>query len=216
MKFYSELGDDRYVYENFFKFRSKPGIYLEAYAFDGIQNSSTKAFEEIGWKGILVEPVKETFDTLVSNRPKDQCVRCVLDNSEGYVTLANNTTERVKTNTLRNVIRNSGYKALDALFLNLQGTSTEYKVIESLGNIPVGVLCLRTSDSAVSQTAIHNLLKSKGYKLHQKFHNREIWTGNDLESFEMKRPLKACAKNNFLRVLAAFLAIHLISKIKVN
>ena len=215
MKFYSELGDDRFIFENFFRYRSKPGTYPEAYATDGLSDSKTKAFEEIGWKGILVEPLPEMFEKLKRNRPKDKCVECILSDSEGYVSVAGkNSTTRVKTDTLENVIRNSGHKQLDVLFLNLQGTSTEYKVISGLGSIPVGILCLKSSDQPAPQSAIHSLLKKKGYKLHQKYHNREIWTGKDLEKFGNTENPKKCPKTNFTRILVALLLIHMISKIE--
>ena len=216
MKFYSELGDDRFVFENFFRYRSRPGTYLEAYATDGLTNSKTKAFQEIGWKGILVEPMPHLYEKLTQNRPKDDCVQAVLSDAPGHVTIAGNTDSvRVRTDTLENIIKASGRKYLDVLFLNLQGTSTEYKVISGLGSIPVGVLCLKSSNHPSPQSAIHNLLEKKGYKLHQKYHDREIWTGNDLENFgEKKAELKTCPKTNMVRILVALHLIHMISNIK--
>ena len=213
MKYYSELGDDRFVYETFFKYRSKPGIYLEAYASDGIQSSSTKAFEEIGWTGILIEPIPEVFTELVKNRPKNKCLQIFLDNKESFVKLDGRHT---KTNRLDNIIRKSGFKSIDALFLNLQGTSTEYKVIESLGTVPVGVLCLKSSNNSVSQSGIESLLKSKGYKLHKRYHDKEIWEGLDRESFSKDTSgNETCAATNFVRILVALVVIHIISNMKV-
>lgn len=44
------------------------GFFIEAGAEDGIQSSNTKFLEEIGWKGILIEPSPSNFESCKVNR----------------------------------------------------------------------------------------------------------------------------------------------------
>lgn len=61
-----ELIKDYLIELNLFKHN---GIFIEAGAFDGITHSNTILFEEVGWKGILIEPSKEGFKKCLINRP---------------------------------------------------------------------------------------------------------------------------------------------------
>lgn len=59
------------------------GIYVEAGAHDGIDQSNTKYLNErLGWKGILVEPSRSAFDKLIVNRSNDICVHGCLVSSD--------------------------------------------------------------------------------------------------------------------------------------
>lgn len=214
MNFYSNLGDDRFVFENFFKYRQTPGIYLEAYALDGITNSRTKTFEEIGWTGILIEPVEEEYNKLIKNRPKNKHAKVILSDIEGEINIAGNRNlTRTKVNTIENIAKKNKIEKIDALFLNLQGTSTEYKVVKGIGSLPVGIICMKSSKDPVPQSAIYNLLKKKGYKLHQIYHDREIWVGQDLETYTQNKKLPVCPKDFAMRILVSVLLIHMLTKI---
>jgi FkbM family methyltransferase len=67
MKFYSQYQQDKWLYENHFKDK-KDGVFLEIGADDGIDKSNTKFFEDIGWKGMCVEPSPKRFKLLKNNR----------------------------------------------------------------------------------------------------------------------------------------------------
>jgi len=75
MKFYSQYGQDKWLYENYFKDK-KNGVFLEIGADDGIDKSNTMFFEEsMGWSGICIEPSPARFKLLKENR---KCVcECV-------------------------------------------------------------------------------------------------------------------------------------------
>ena len=67
MKFYSQYNQDKWLFENYFK--DKPnGFFLEIGADDGVRNSNTKFYEELGWNGMCVEPSHARFKELVNNR----------------------------------------------------------------------------------------------------------------------------------------------------
>lgn len=75
MQYYSQYGQDRYIYETFFKNR-KGGFFIEFGALDGLLDSNTLFFEQyLGWTGILIEPNPDAFALLKHHRP-----RCHLEN----------------------------------------------------------------------------------------------------------------------------------------
>ena len=45
------------------------GVFVEVGAFDGVNQSNTLHFERKGWRGVLIEPVPETFEKCRHNRP---------------------------------------------------------------------------------------------------------------------------------------------------
>ena len=77
MNFYSQFGQDKFVYETFFKDK-KNGVFLEIGADDGIRFSNCKFFEEsMDWNGIAIEARKIAYEKLVKNR-KCICLNTVL------------------------------------------------------------------------------------------------------------------------------------------
>lgn len=67
-QYYSQCGQDQYVYEHFFK-NITNGTFIDIGANDGITFSNTYFFEkECGWSGICIEPIPQTFDSLKSIR----------------------------------------------------------------------------------------------------------------------------------------------------
>ena len=51
------------------------GFYVDIGAFDGIHFSNTYTFEQIGWRGICVEPNPEIFAICRANRPRSVCLQ---------------------------------------------------------------------------------------------------------------------------------------------
>jgi FkbM family methyltransferase len=74
MKFYSQYGQDKWLYDTFFTDNS-PGVFMEVGADDGIDKSNTFFFEEsLSWSGICVEPSPTRFKLLRGNR------NCICEN----------------------------------------------------------------------------------------------------------------------------------------
>ncbi len=73
MNFYSQSGEDEYIYEHLIKKYPKlPKTYIEVGALDGIRYSNTNFLEEhLGWKGVLIEPNPLSFKLLKENRPEN-------------------------------------------------------------------------------------------------------------------------------------------------
>ena len=80
--FYSQWGQDEYIYNNFFK-NMQSGFFLEIGADDGLRFSNCAFFEkELNWKGIAIEARKSAYNKLLSNR-KCICINTVLSDNIG-------------------------------------------------------------------------------------------------------------------------------------
>ena len=59
------------------------GFYVDVGANDPIVDSVTKAFYDVGWRGINIEPEDQWFEKLVSDRPRDINLQCAAGSIEG-------------------------------------------------------------------------------------------------------------------------------------
>lgn len=81
MEFYSQWGQDKYIYNNFFK-NKKDGFFLEIGADDGVRFSNCKFFEDnLNWKGIAIEARQRAYNNLKKNR-NCICLNTVLSDKE--------------------------------------------------------------------------------------------------------------------------------------
>ena len=79
MKFFSQIGQDKFLWENFFRGK-RGGVFVDIGAYDGEKFSNTLFFERsMGWTGLCVEPLPSAFAKLKSMRrgPCEQV--CVAD-----------------------------------------------------------------------------------------------------------------------------------------
>lgn len=81
-KFYSQYGQDQFVFHNFFK-EKRNGVFVDIGAHDGVSFSNTYFFERfMGWTGICIEPIPEIFTQLQTNR-NCICVHgCIYDRAD--------------------------------------------------------------------------------------------------------------------------------------
>jgi len=63
------------------------GFYIDVGANDPDQDSVTKAFYELGWRGINVEPAPQWFERLEKARPRDINLQLALGAEPGEITL---------------------------------------------------------------------------------------------------------------------------------
>lgn len=66
---YAQLGEDTRLF-NALK-HVENGFYIDVGAQDPVEHSVTKAFYELGWRGINIDPVKHWYNRLVDDRPED-------------------------------------------------------------------------------------------------------------------------------------------------
>jgi FkbM family methyltransferase len=81
--FHSQAGQDRYVWNRFFRWSADTGVFVEFGARDGIQHSNTAFFElSLQWKGLLIEPF-ENRSTVLKNRPGSQVIHGLVHDKGG-------------------------------------------------------------------------------------------------------------------------------------
>ena len=152
--YYSQLGQDRWVLRDVFKFKKK-GYFVDLGAADGIDLSNTYILEKIGWKGICIEADSKNFAALIRNRKGINEQACVLDSVKEVVFVAaddpafgetshlfggvkeyltahkpKGTEVKMTTVTLEMVLRKYGApKVIDYLSIDVEGA--EYTVLKN-------------------------------------------------------------------------------------
>lgn len=89
--YYSQCQEDKIIYEKYLRHITiENGTFLEMGAMDGIEYSNTLFFEEqLGWRGILIEPHALNFSKLVNNRPKNKLYNHLVSNEKEDVEYMN-------------------------------------------------------------------------------------------------------------------------------
>jgi FkbM family methyltransferase len=70
------------IHKKYFKDKIE-GFFVECGASDGLHLSVCKHFEDKGWTGINIEPVPESFEKLIKNRPKSRNLNYAISNFIG-------------------------------------------------------------------------------------------------------------------------------------
>tara|TARA_R110002110_G_scaffold129820_1_gene309951 strand:+ start:1528 stop:2148 length:621 start_codon:yes stop_codon:yes gene_type:complete len=73
MNYYSQFGQDKFIYENVLN-KQESGFFVDIGASEPVHQNNTIFFERLGWKGIVIEPMKEDYDNLVKER------KCICEN----------------------------------------------------------------------------------------------------------------------------------------
>ncbi len=76
--YFSQNQQDRFIRTTFFPHKNN-GTFVEIGAHNGIKFSNTFFFEQIGWKGICIEPITEVFEQLCKNRTCICINGCIAD-----------------------------------------------------------------------------------------------------------------------------------------
>ena len=178
----------------------KDGFFIELGAFDGITQSNTYFFELYrNWKGLLIEPSKESFDLCSKNRPNSIVVNCccvsntyndikiqgdfnsTLMSSVNGERLNSNSLIQVNALTLEKILdENNINKEIDFLSLDTEGY--ELQVLEGLNLEKYRPKYLLIEIYRKDYNNILSYLQSKNYTLHSNFTNYNhidspIWDG---------------------------------------
>jgi FkbM family methyltransferase len=144
----------------------QPGFYVDVGAMDPDEDSVTKVFYDLGWRGVDVEPDPDAAEELRRARPGDQVFARAASDREGTVTLHRITTpsgERTGLSTL--------HPELAARHAREGLTNTQVRVRRSrLADLLVGTL-------AEDPERFHFL------KVDAESHEAEVLVGADLERF---------------------------------
>jgi FkbM family methyltransferase len=72
--FKAQFGEDKLLFKHFAEKRD--GFYVEVGALDGVYVSNTFFFEQIGWHGLLIEPIPEAAKKCGQARPCSEVICC--------------------------------------------------------------------------------------------------------------------------------------------
>jgi len=88
----AQFGEDRVLWQVLREKRD--GFFIEIGAYDGVHLSNTWFLEQMGWRGILVEPIYELCQSAAKNRPRSRIVHAACSHRDApptaKFTVANN------------------------------------------------------------------------------------------------------------------------------
>ncbi len=174
MKFYSQSGEDQYLYDKYFRgFRN--GVFLEMGALDGLLYSNTKFFEEsLDWTGILIEPNPVQYKALRQNRP----------NCKNYNVLISDSTEELDFKYFH-----TGHAAVSGVADTLPDSHQE-KYFDKFTNLPQSII-------KIKPVTLTSIIMESGFKYIDLFSlDVEGHEYNVLKSFNFSVPIKMIIMEN--------------------
>jgi FkbM family methyltransferase len=207
--FYSQLGEDLFIFKNFINKIVKDGIFIELGALDGIKYSNSKFFEDIlGFTGILIEPTKN-YQKLIINRPNCKNFNYAISNIEGEnIFIGDDATAGIMDNIpefmlnlyhknkslkykvegipISKIINQSKINYIDIYFIDVEGA--ELMVLETTDwNIPIYLIIIELHNIDIEKdNNCRELLEKNGFKFYASLCSNEIWIN---ENYKYKERL---------------------------
>ena len=160
---------------NYLNVKNVNGIFLEMGACDGVSYSNTKALEDdLGYRGILIEPGEKYYEGLVKNRPNCKNYKCIVSEIEGDVDYIGDSTgvggavsaltdkwidawgktfpgafdrekiTKVRSRKLSDILHETKVPYIDFWSLDVEGS--ELGVLKTMDwNIPVYIICMEVT-----------------------------------------------------------------------
>ena len=198
--FYSQQGEDLLIYRNFINLPTKDGIFLELGACDGLLYSNTMFFEKyLGFRGILIEPVKEFYDKLIKYRPNNSCFNNAISSNKSDVDILvngavsgikqnmanafiarwhskNNNIKKVKTKTLANIFQEKSIKYIDFFSLDVEGGELDVLKTIDWKNITIYLICIELDgNNEEKDNKCREILIDNGFTFKIKMCINEFW-----------------------------------------
>ena len=207
--FYSQLGEDLYIFKNFINKIVKDGIFIELGALDGIKYSNSKFFEDVlGFTGILIEPTKN-YQKLIINRQNCKNYNYAISNIEGEnIFIGDDATAGIMDNIpefmlnryhknkslkykvegipISKIINQSNISYIDIYFIDVEGA--ELMVLETTDwNIPIYLIIIELHNIDIEKdNKCRELLLKNGFKFYASLCSNEIWVN---ENYKYKERL---------------------------
>ena len=202
--FYSQQGEDIYVYRNFINKIAPDGIFVELGAMNGVTYSNTKFFEDaLQFSGTLIEPT-EQYCSLVVNRPKCKCYNVAVNKKTELVKFLGNYATAGLVDTMSTTFRNywhSGATESNEYFVNgepmceiLKKSAIEYidfisidveggelVVLETMDfSVPIYVVCIELDGHNVEKDECCRFILAKnGFTFKKRFLINEFWVNDN-------------------------------------
>lgn len=199
--YYSQLGEDLYLHKTFINKNTKDGIFVEIGGLDGLTHSNSKFFEDtLKFNGVLIEPTKN-FNEMCINRPncknfnyavnyKEENIKFM--GSDGCAGIVENIPQLLKDKFHKNsfvydvsgmpmskIMDMANIKYIDVFFIDVEGS--EYLILDTMDwNIEIYIIVIEAHNlNPEKDEYCRNILKSKGFRLHDRLIINEIWINDN-------------------------------------
>jgi len=189
MNYYSQFGQDKEV-ERLINTR---GFFIEAGSYDGITESNTKRFEELGWNGLCVEPCDIFYEKCKINRSCLTLNVVLYDKDDEEIIFVDGTnvnrpchsgikgtlssslkseytgTSMVKKTKMLGTILRENFPDLKVIdFLSLDTEGSEYNILKDFpfDDYRFKIVCVEHNFVEETRRNLFELFHSKGYQLH--------------------------------------------------
>ena len=193
--FYSQLGEDVYIYQRFINQIRDDGIFVELGGMDGVRYSNSKFFEDtLKFNGILIEPTY-LFNFMIKNRPKCKNYNYAINQEEKMIEFIGNDATAGILETMPQYMREvyhknssiyqvpgipiknllTDIKYIDVMFIDVEGA--EEIVLETMNwNIEVYLIVIEMHgiDKDKDQRC-REILEREGFTFYSKLCINEIW-----------------------------------------
>jgi len=179
-KFYSQIGQDKWVLETVFP-GVTDGFFLDVGSAEGTHLSNTKALEERGWTGICIDPFplkmegrtcRMLKEVVFSESGKQVSFKAsaalggIVDTLGTWKDKANEApTVQFTTTTLRDIVAtNHAPRFIHFMSLDIEGAELEALKAFPFDTHRMGALAVEHNYEEPKRTQIEELMKSHGYE----------------------------------------------------
>tara|TARA_X000000950_G_scaffold65785_1_gene80934 strand:+ start:2384 stop:3244 length:861 start_codon:yes stop_codon:yes gene_type:complete len=196
----SQAGQDKIIYDVFFRKCDPNGFFVDIGAYDGIEGSNTYFFEKkLNWNGILIEPSRTQFSKLKNNR-SNKCINTAVSNEketlefidvvEGYSQMSGLNQEyfrenyklissdiysdtesyNIETSKFSDLIQE---KNIDYLSIDIEGG--ELKLLKSIDFNFYKIKVLSVENNKPNEIIYHDILAKEGFVFFDYYGADEIY-----------------------------------------
>jgi FkbM family methyltransferase len=159
------------------------GFFVEAGALDGLFQSNTKILEDLGWKGLLIEPSPSAAQKCRENRQQSIVENCALvsfkhegefvlgnffhDGSEGGLGATSSITHdgiQVKARNLNSILIEHNIHHIDFFSLDVEGHEMEVLHGIDFKNIHITFIVIEVNSNRYSLDTLNSFMLSNGYE----------------------------------------------------
>ena len=195
--FYSQQGEDVYIYNNFINKVCPDGVFVELGAYDGLNYSNTKFFEdELKMSGILIEP-SSSFTLLLKNRPNCKCYNVAINTKKEKVKFMgewvtaglvdtmhesfkniwhkDSTEYYVDAEPISDIFERENVEYIDFISIDVEGG--EEVVLKTMNfKIPTYVICIELDGHNLDKDEVcRQMLLDNGFTFNKRININEFW-----------------------------------------
>lgn len=198
--FYSQQGEDIFIYKHFLNQHVTDGVFVEVGALDGVAGSNTKFFEDVlGYSGLLIEPQPEYIERMKAERPRSNVFPFAIHPTLSSVVLLGTCAtagipdtmsqphqqlwypdgglmRNVPAFRLADILGATDIKHIDFLSIDVEGA--EHLVLSSIvwDAVEIYVIVIELDGANPDKdTDCRNILKNAGFSFQTYLGNNDVW-----------------------------------------